>query len=148
MKIVIFFFFLFFLNSLISFSQVKQTNKIGSDILAEAPWRMKKTDSSGNVNGIPLHVFIKDADDIGNNAELIYVNIYLKNAVDTLLEIQLILTPIPIVLFYHSFRQNHKLMLHWIFSRLMLVRRLRIVITPLCLQPMIVCGLMSVLMLM
>ena len=84
MKIVIFFFFLFFLNSLISFSQVKQTNKIGSDILAEAPWRMKKTDSSGNVNGIPLHVFIKDADDIGNNAELIYVNIYLKNAVDTL----------------------------------------------------------------
>jgi hypothetical protein len=58
----------------------KQTNDPGSDIVAEAPWRMTKTDGQGNALPLPLHVFIKDADVVGFNAELIYVNVYIKNA--------------------------------------------------------------------
>jgi hypothetical protein len=62
----------------------KQTNENGKDVMADAPWRMKKTDDLGNLNGIPIHVFIKDADGLGSNAELIYINICIKNASDTL----------------------------------------------------------------
>lgn len=60
----------------------KQSNVSGSDIIADAPWRIKKTDGSGNLNGIPVHIFIKDADVIGYNAELITLNIFIKNASD------------------------------------------------------------------
>ncbi len=65
------------------YSQEKQSNEPGSDILADAPWRIKKTNSSGILNGIPVNIFVKDADVIGNNAELICINIYIKNANDT-----------------------------------------------------------------
>lgn len=74
---------LFTFFSFKSFCQEKQSNEPGSDILADAPWRMKKTNSSGILNGIPIHIFVKDADDVGNNAELIYINIYIKNANET-----------------------------------------------------------------
>jgi hypothetical protein len=67
-----------------NFRDPKQSNISGSDILAEAPWRIKKTDGLGSLNSIPLHVFIKDANDIGFNAELISLNIFIKNASDTL----------------------------------------------------------------
>ncbi|MFH0865813.1 MAG: T9SS type A sorting domain-containing protein [Bacteroidota bacterium] len=66
-----------------NFRDPKQSNISGSDIIADTPWRIKKTDSIGNVNGIPLHIFIKDANDIGFNAELISLNIFIKNANDT-----------------------------------------------------------------
>jgi len=58
----------------------KQYNSLGVDFVGEAPWRMKKTDSAGNLNGIPVHIFIKDANVVGNNAELIYLDIFVKNA--------------------------------------------------------------------
>jgi hypothetical protein len=61
----------------------KQTNVTGKDVIADAPWRMKKTDGSGNINGIPVNVLIKDADGTGVYANLIYLNVYIKNAKDT-----------------------------------------------------------------
>ena len=64
--------------------KVTQTQTIGRDVVADAPWRMKKTDGKGNLNGIPVHVFIKDANLTQCNADLIYLNIYLKNAKDSL----------------------------------------------------------------
>jgi len=84
-RIILFCFFIIpeFIQAQQYFSDSKQTNETGSDILADAPWRMKLTDSSGNLQGIPVHIFIKDADVIGNNAELIYLDIYVKNASDT-----------------------------------------------------------------
>lgn len=76
---------LFSFFGLISFAQekqsgIKQVNKTGSEIYADAPWRMKIRDSSGNIAGIPVHINIHDADVIGYNAELIGVSVYIKNA--------------------------------------------------------------------
>ncbi len=72
---------------LLSFSQKnksteKQVNKTGSDIYADAPWRMKITDSSGDIAGVPVHIMIHDADVLGYNAELISISVYIKNASD------------------------------------------------------------------
>ena len=67
------------------FAQVKkvnQTQTVGRDVVADAPWRMKKTDGNGKLNGIPIHIFIKDANLTQCNADLISLNIYLKNATD------------------------------------------------------------------
>jgi len=61
----------------------RQTQVAGRDVVADAPWRMKKTDSEGKLNGIPVHIFIKDANLTQCNADLIYLSIYLKNATDT-----------------------------------------------------------------
>ena len=58
----------------------QQSNTTGQDALADAPWRMKKTDGSGNLQGVPVHIFIKDADGLGSNAELISLDISIKNS--------------------------------------------------------------------
>ena len=58
----------------------KQSNVPGSDFAGDAPWRMKKTDSLGNLKGIPVTVYIKDANEATFNADLIYVDIFIKNA--------------------------------------------------------------------
>lgn len=60
---------------------LKQTNTLFSETYADAPWRMKKTDQNGNINTVPVHVFIHDADKvIGTKPQVDYVNIRLKNA--------------------------------------------------------------------
>ena len=52
------------LSAVSQIKHTKQSNVSGSDIVADAPWRMKKTDALGNINSIPLHIFIKDADSV------------------------------------------------------------------------------------
>ena len=62
--------------------KVSETQTVGRDVVADAPWRMKKIDGNGKLNGIPIHLFIKDANLTQCNADLISLNIYLKNATD------------------------------------------------------------------
>jgi hypothetical protein len=79
----IFFLLFFTLNSISQVRSPRQTAVEGRDVVADAPWRMKKTDALGNLNGIPVHIFIKDGDAFECNADLIYLNIYIKNSTDT-----------------------------------------------------------------
>lgn len=59
----------------------KQTNTLYSEAYADAPWRMKKTDENGNLNDIPVHFYIHDADKIlTTTMQVDYINIRLKNA--------------------------------------------------------------------
>ncbi|MBC8266558.1 MAG: T9SS type A sorting domain-containing protein [Flavobacteriales bacterium] len=61
----------------------KQVNKLGSEIFADAPWRMNKFDINGNVNSVPIHVFAHDASSFGYSIDLEAINIRIKNASDT-----------------------------------------------------------------
>jgi hypothetical protein len=67
------------------FSQhnVKQANTTGSEICADAPYHMVKYDSLGNINSLPVHVFVHGASCLGCNNELMNVIIKIKNASDT-----------------------------------------------------------------
>lgn len=67
---------------IINAQQNFQTAVVGRDVVAEVPWRMKKTNRQGNLNGIPIHIFIQDANLFECNANVIYISIYLKNADD------------------------------------------------------------------
>ncbi|MPM11983.1 hypothetical protein SDC9_58334 [bioreactor metagenome] len=60
----------------------KQTNVTGKDVMADMPWRMQKNNQAGNPNGLPVLVYIKDADVIGANADVVYIDISIKNADD------------------------------------------------------------------
>lgn len=60
---------------------LKQTNTVASEFYVDAPWRMKKTDESGNDLPIPLHFFLHDADQIiAYTLNVDYVNIKIKSA--------------------------------------------------------------------
>jgi hypothetical protein len=67
-------------NSL--FSQKKQANTVGSELYADAPYRIKKNNDSGHNNGIPIHFYIHDSECIGCNNELLDIQIKIKNAND------------------------------------------------------------------
>ena len=44
---------------------------------------MRKTDESGNIRGIPVHMFLHDADEvIGTSPQIDYINIKVKNVTD------------------------------------------------------------------
>jgi hypothetical protein len=61
----------------------RQVNTLFSEFYADAPWRMKKTDSIGNIVGIPVHCFLHDADlDPIQDVNIDNINIQLKNASD------------------------------------------------------------------
>jgi len=61
----------------------KQVNTAFSEFIADAPWRMSKTDESGNTRGIPIHMFLHDADEvIGTSPQIDYINIKVKNVSD------------------------------------------------------------------
>lgn len=61
----------------------KQVNTALSEFMADSPWRMKKTDESGNILGIPVHMFLHDADEvIGTSPQIDYINIKVKNVTD------------------------------------------------------------------
>ncbi|MEI6765839.1 MAG: T9SS type A sorting domain-containing protein [Bacteroidota bacterium] len=62
--------------------QTKQADMNGKEVCADAPWRMLIADTAGVLNGLPVTIFIDDADLFGANAELVSVNISLKNASD------------------------------------------------------------------
>ncbi|MCT4580671.1 MAG: T9SS type A sorting domain-containing protein [Flavobacteriales bacterium] len=59
----------------------KQTNTLYSEFYADAPWRMKKTDESGNLNAIPIHFYLHDAHKVlTTTIQVDYINIRIKNA--------------------------------------------------------------------
>lgn len=64
------------------FSQNKQANTVGSELYADAPYRMKKYNNSGHLNGIPIHFYIHDSECFGCNNELENIQIKLKSAFD------------------------------------------------------------------
>ncbi len=61
-------------------AQTKQGNTLSADIFADAPFRMIKTDQSGELKGISVHCMIFDGDEIGASVELIGIDIAIKNA--------------------------------------------------------------------
>ena len=61
----------------------KQGNTANAEIYADAPYRMKISDNQGNFRSIPIHIYAHDADGTGTNIELMSVDIYVKNASDS-----------------------------------------------------------------
>jgi len=66
-----------------SWGQNKQGNTMNAEVYADAPYRMKIGDENGNLNPIPVHIFVHDADGTGANVELMSIDIYIKNATDS-----------------------------------------------------------------
>jgi hypothetical protein len=61
----------------------KQVNTLLSEFIADAPWRMRKTDGNGNLQGVPVHLFLHDADEvIGTSPQVDFINIKIKNVSD------------------------------------------------------------------
>jgi hypothetical protein len=58
----------------------RQKNELGYEVIADVPWRMKLKDEDGNLESIPVHVFIHDADGILGSVKLNWIDIKLKNA--------------------------------------------------------------------
>ncbi len=82
----------------------KQVNTLFSEFYVDAPWRMKKTDELGNVQSIPLHFFLHDADAVvGSSPQLDYINIQLKNASSSSWQNVLTYNTIPDVDFRNMF---------------------------------------------
>jgi len=69
---------------LIAISQInqKQANTTGSEICIDAPYHMQKFDSLGNLNVLPIHVFVHGSSCLGCNNELMNIVIKIKNAED------------------------------------------------------------------
>lgn len=65
-------------------SNGRQANTLYSEFYLDAPWRMKKLDDQGNINSIPVHFFLHDADlVVGTTVQIDKVDIQLKNATST-----------------------------------------------------------------
>ncbi|MBN2779288.1 MAG: T9SS type A sorting domain-containing protein [Bacteroidales bacterium] len=77
---IIFVFLLSILKGGYSQNLTKQANTTGSEICVDAPYHLQKYDSLGNINSIPLHVFVHGSSCIGCNNELMNVRIKVKNA--------------------------------------------------------------------
>ncbi len=75
---------LFFIQAggFVVFGQDKQTNTAGSDIAADAPYRMKKLNIYNQVNSIPLHIYVHWSSCLNCSNELMDIKVYLKNASD------------------------------------------------------------------
>ena len=78
-------FFLLFINIQL-FAQTKQANTVGSEIIADAPCQILKYDNQGNMNGIPVFVYIHDSNNFTNKNDLIDISISLKNASNTIFD--------------------------------------------------------------
>lgn len=62
----------------------KQVNTLYSEFYCDAPWRMKKFNATGQLNAIPVHFFLHDADVAGiMDMKIDDIKIQLKNAGDT-----------------------------------------------------------------
>ncbi|MBU0764197.1 MAG: T9SS type A sorting domain-containing protein [Bacteroidetes bacterium] len=85
-RIVLLLFIPFYCSMLLAQSDFRQTNTPGGEIMADAPYRMKKYDSSGNLQGIPVHIFAHNANSPGTNIELMNISIKIKNASDTVFQ--------------------------------------------------------------
>ncbi|OPZ98387.1 MAG: hypothetical protein BWY70_01238 [Bacteroidetes bacterium ADurb.Bin408] len=71
------------------FSQVecqivlKQHNTVGSELYADAPYRILKYNNSGNLNSLPVHFYIHHSNSGIYNNELAFIDIKIKNAEDS-----------------------------------------------------------------
>jgi len=61
----------------------KQANTTGSEITPDAPYHMQLLDNFGNINPLPIHVFVHASSCAGCNNELMNIVIRIKNASDT-----------------------------------------------------------------
>jgi len=61
----------------------KQQNTTGSELIADAPWRILKYNSTGSSSNLPLHIYIHDSDCSGCNNELSYIDVRVKPARNT-----------------------------------------------------------------
>ncbi len=85
MKTSFLFFLLFAISQISGFGQSqKQGNTANAEIYADAPYRMKISGNQGNLRPIPIHIYAHDADATGFNIELMSVDIYIKNAGDSI----------------------------------------------------------------
>ncbi len=62
---------------------LKQQNTVGSELYADAPYRILKYDNSGNLNNLPVHFYIHHSNSGIYNNELAFIDIRVKNAEDT-----------------------------------------------------------------
>ena len=60
--------------------QIRQANTLGSDICADAPFRVQKFDSDMNLNAIPLHFYIHESECLGCGNELTDIKVRIKDA--------------------------------------------------------------------
>lgn len=59
----------------------KQVNTLYSEFYVDAPWRMPKYNSQGELNVIPLHFYLHDADKVvGTTVQIDMIDIRIKNA--------------------------------------------------------------------
>ena len=90
---------------------LKQNNTVFSEFYVDAPWRMKKTNGSGNDLPIPLHFFLHDADQIiGYTLNVDYIDIKIKSASNPTFGSVLTYNTIPINTFnsmFSCFSPNH-----------------------------------------
>lgn len=69
---------------IVTYSQTdKHTNTNGSEIIVDAPYRLERFDGFGNLNALPLHVFIHGSSCISCNNELMNILVKVKSASDT-----------------------------------------------------------------
>lgn len=62
-------------------SHGRQVNTLYSEFYVDAPWRMKKLDDQGNINPVPIHFYLHDADlVVGTTVQIDMVDIKVKNA--------------------------------------------------------------------
>lgn len=61
----------------------RQKNELGYEVIADVPWRMKLRDDNGNLQSIPVHIFIHDADGLLGSVKMDWIKIKLKNAGNT-----------------------------------------------------------------
>ncbi|PIV58396.1 MAG: hypothetical protein COS14_09810 [Bacteroidetes bacterium CG02_land_8_20_14_3_00_31_25] len=63
---------LLFLSTLNLKSQnvTKQNNTLGSELFADAPFRIKKLDNSGNLASLPIYFYIHESECSGCNKSL------------------------------------------------------------------------------
>ena len=79
---IIFYFVFFLVFNANSQNHIKQNNTLGSELFADAPYRMQKFDNLGNIAPLPVYIYIHESECIYCNNELAYIDIKLKNAVD------------------------------------------------------------------
>ncbi|CAG5078681.1 T9SS type A sorting domain-containing protein [Parvicella tangerina] len=61
----------------------KQVNTLYSEFYVDAPWRMPKYDDLGELNDVPLHFYLHDADlVVGTTVQIDMIDVKIKNASD------------------------------------------------------------------
>ncbi|MFH2143195.1 MAG: hypothetical protein ABIJ97_12280 [Bacteroidota bacterium] len=78
MKLSLFFLLIFL--SILANAQIRQANTTGSEVMADVPYKIIKYDKQGNLNGIPVFIYIHDSNNFTYQNDLIDIAISLKNA--------------------------------------------------------------------